>query len=441
MSINIRALAAKCCYAVIDQGRSLSDELPKQQEKLQGKDKGLLQEICYGVLRYLPELENDVRQLMQKPLTGKQRVFHFLLLVGVYQIKYMRIPDHASVSETVAATNILKNRHMKALVNGVLRNFVRQQEKAPTTKDESKLADPIKYNHPSWFIKKLQQSYPNQWQQILAANQEKPPMWLRVNQQHHNSEQYQQLLTDNNIDINLVEPVSQAISLTKPIDVNKLPGFEQGWLSIQDAAAQQAALLLDCQTGDVVLDCCAAPGGKTCHILEQTPNVSSMTAIDIEESRLLRVSENLARLNLSAEVITGDAVSKEWWHGKLFDRILLDAPCSGTGVIRRHPDIKWLRKASDIDNLVILQQEILTNIWSLLKPGGTLLYATCSVLPEENSDQIKRFIDENADVQLIDITNNNDDSTKEHDQQVGWQLKPGENNMDGFYYAKLLKIQ
>lgn len=443
MAVNVRALAAKCCFAVIDKGRSLSDELPKQQDKLEGKDKGLLQEICYGVLRYLPELENDVRQLMQKPLVAKQRVFHFLLLVGVYQIKYMRIPNHASVSETVAATNTLKNSHMKALVNGVLRNYVRQQETTSTVQEEVKLPDAIKYNHPSWFIKKLQQGYPEQWQQILTANQEKPPMWLRVNQQHHTSEQYQDLLTTANIDISQVEPLSQAIELTKPTDVAKLPGFDQGWSSIQDAAAQQAARILDCQVGDTVLDCCAAPGGKTCHILELAPDISSMTAIDIEEDRLTRVSDNLARLNLSAEVITGDAASKEWWHGKLFDRILLDAPCSGTGVIRRHPDIKWLRKASDIDNLVILQQKILVNIWSLLKPGGTLLYATCSILPEENSEQINRFVEQTTDAQLVDITNGTGDASNssKNNKQVGWQLKPGENNMDGFYYAKLLKIQ
>jgi len=433
MSINIRALAAKCCFSVIDQGRSLSDELPKQQDKLIGKDKGLLQEICYGVLRYLPELEHDVRQFVQKPLTGKQRVFHFLLLVGVYQIKYMRTPDHASVSETVAATDTLKNRHMKSLINAVLRNFVRAKDKnqlKPST------ADAIKYNHPSWFIKKLQQGYPDSWQQILNANQHKPPMWLRVNQEHHNADDYKQLLTEADIEISTIEPLSHAIELTKPLDVLKLPGFEQGWVSIQDGAAQQAARLLDCQTGDVVLDCCAAPGGKTCHILEQTPTIASMTAIDIEQSRLTRVEENLSRLGLSADVIAGDAANPEtWWHGKLFDRILLDAPCSGTGVIRRHPDIKWLRKSSDIDNLVELQQQILKKIWSLLKPGGTLLYATCSILPEENKDQIKHFIENNTDAKLVKISHNNEDQTS-----VGWQLLPGEQNMDGFYYAKLLKI-
>lgn len=438
MTINIRALAARCCYAVIDQGRSLSDELPRQQEKLIGKDKGLLQEICYGVLRYLPELENDVRHLMQKPLTGKQRVFHFLLLVGVYQIKYMRIPDHAAVSETVAATKPLKNGHMKSLVNAVLRAFLRAQESQSNQEKQAQtnLPDAIKYNHPGWFINKVKAGYPEQWQAILEANQQRPPMWLRANQQHNTSKQYQILLAEANIAVAQIEPQSQAIALEKPVDVNKLPGFEQGWISVQDAAAQQAARLLDCQPNDVVLDCCAAPGGKTCHILEQTPAINSMTAIDIEEKRLTRVHENLARLGLSANVVTGDAASQDWWSGEQFDRILLDVPCSATGVIRRHPDVKWLRKADDIDKLVILQRQILDNIWSLLKPGGTLLYATCSILPQENSQQIIAFIEQNQDAELIAITNNATDTVE---NSIGWQLLPDGENMDGFYYAKLLK--
>ncbi|MBU2923498.1 16S rRNA (cytosine(967)-C(5))-methyltransferase RsmB [Colwellia sp. 1_MG-2023] len=439
--VNIRALAAKCCYSVIDQGRSLGDELPKQQDKALAKDKGLLQEICYGVMRYLPELENDVRGLMQKPLTGKQRVFHFLLLVGVYQIKYMRIPDHAAVSETVAATGTLKNRHMKALVNAVLRNFVRATEKSTATEStipDSTLPISIQYNHPSWFIKKVQKAYPDKWQQILTSNQQKPPMWLRANQRCHDSASYQKLLAEEEISINSVEPLSQGIELTHPIDVLKLPGFEQGWISVQDGAAQQAARLLDCKPGDVVLDSCAAPGGKTCHILEQYPEIASMTAIDIEASRLVRVQENLARLNLEATVIAADAAdAKTWWQGQYFDRILLDVPCSATGVIRRHPDIKWLRKASDIDALVILQQQILKETWSLLKPGGTLLYATCSILPQENNEQIEHFIKNNTDAKLIPI----DCEQNQAKGTIGWQLLPGENNMDGFYYAKLLKVE
>ena len=427
MATNVRALAAKCSFAVIDKGRSLADELPAAQAKVEGKDKGLLQELCYGVLRYLPELEHEARQLIQKPLVTKQRAVHFLILVGIYQIKYTRIPDHAAVSETVAATKPLKHQHLKALVNGILRNFQRKE-----TVENEKLPDAIKFNHPSWFIKKLQKAYPQDWQAALIANQERPPMWLRVNQQHHSVNEYLALLKTANIEVDHIDEFSGAIKLIQATDVNNLPGFELGHVSVQDGAAQQAALLLDCQENENVLDCCAAPGGKTCHILELTPTIKAMTAIDIEEKRLVRVKENLARLNLSAKVIAADASKPEiWWDNQQYDRILLDAPCSGTGVIRRHPDIKWLRKATDIEALTQLQQQILKNIWSLLKPGGTLLYVTCSVLPEENCEQIQQFISENTDAELIAIENTQ--------QKIGWQILPNEQSMDGFYYAKLKK--
>jgi 16S rRNA (cytosine967-C5)-methyltransferase len=368
---------------------------------------------------------------MDKPLKGKQRVGHFLILVGIYQVKHTRIPDHAAVSETVAATKPLKCDFLRGLINGVLRNVQRNLAKDDAAEIAAKLPDPIKYSHPSWFIKKVQNAYPDQWQEILNANLERPPMWLRVNQRHHNVTEYLALLEQAEIPVALVDDKSSAIKLVAAVDVNKLPGFIDGWISVQDGAAQQAAILLDTQAGDFVLDCCAAPGGKTCHILELTPDLAKMTAIDIEESRLLRVKENLSRLNLSAEVITADAASQEWWDGQLFDRILLDAPCSATGVIRRHPDIKWLRKAEDIEKLAILQQQILKNIWSLLKPGGTLLYATCSILPEENIQQIEEFLSENNNAKLVSITNEKTD--------IGWQILPNEQSMDGFYYAKLEK--
>lgn len=436
MAANLRALAARCTFSVVDKGRSLADELPQQLAKIDAKDKGLLQELCYGVLRHLPELEYDVREFIKKPLTGKQRVGHFLMLVGVYQIKYTRIPDHAAFNETVSACKPLKCDHLKGLINGVLRNFQRQQQASndDSATNISELPDAIAFNHPSWFIKKIQSAYPEKWQQILHANMHRPPMWLRVNQLNHSVEEYLTLLAAENIEHLLVDKQSGAIRLTEAIDVMKLPGFQQGWVSIQDGAAQQAAHLLDCQPEDNVLDCCAAPGGKTCHILEYSPKIKAMTAIDIEAPRLERVNENLQRLNLQANVIAADAATPEkWWNGQLFDRILLDAPCSGTGVIRRHPDIKWLRKSQDIAVLTDLQQDILKNIWSLLKPGGTLLYATCSILPEENSQQVQQFVEKNSDAELIAITENVSD--------IGWQILPNDDSMDGFYYAKLIKKQ
>lgn len=425
---NVRALAAKCTFAVVDKGRSVADELPAQQLKAADKDKALLQELVYGVLRYLPELEFASKGFIEKPLKGKQRVAHFLILVGIYQLKHMRIPDHAALSETVAACKPLKQFHLKAMVNAVLRSVQRQAEQEV---DIEKLANPVRFNHPSWFIKKLEQGYPEHWQAILHENMARPPMWLRVNRQKQDLPAYLKLLDDNNIEVEYQDDFSGAIKLSKAVDVTKLPFFEQGHVSIQDGAAQQAAKLLDCQKDDRVLDCCAAPGGKTCHILELAPNIASMTAIDIDQLRLDRVQENLTRLSLKAELIAGDAASNTWWDGQQFDRILLDAPCSGTGVIRRHPDIKWLRKSEDIDALVILQQQIIKNIWSLLKPGGTLLYATCSILPEENSKQIQQFIDENPDAEWISI--------EQTSQQVGWQILPNDHGMDGFYYAKLQK--
>ena len=427
MAANIRALAAKCTFNVVDKGRSLSEELPDFQLKAEVKDKALLQELCFGVLRYLPELENDVRQFIDKPLKGKQRVFHFLMLVGVYQIKYMRIPDHAALSETVNACKPLKNTHLKGLVNAVLRSFQRAQvnNESPST-----LPEPIAFNHPSWFINKVKAAYPEQWQNILVANLARPPMWLRVNQQHNSVAQYQQKLAQLDIKISQQDKTSGALLLTNPIDVNKLPQFSDGHVSVQDAAAQQAAVILQAQAGERILDCCAAPGGKTCHMLELEPSLE-MTAIDVEAHRLSRVQENLQRLQLDAHLIAGDATQPDtWWDGKLYDRILLDAPCSATGVIRRHPDIKWLRKADDIEKLSALQQQILKNIWPLLKSGGTLLYATCSILPQENDQQIEQFLANNSDATLVKINDSD---------QIGWQILPSEQNMDGFYYAKLIK--
>ncbi|WP_448554307.1 16S rRNA (cytosine(967)-C(5))-methyltransferase RsmB [Thalassotalea montiporae] len=438
MNANIRALCAQVCFAVVEQGRSLAEEVPLKATKAEGKDKGLLQELCYGVLRHLPELENDVRQFLAKPLKGKQRVCHFLILVGIYQLKYTRIPDHAALNETVSATGKLKSGHLKNLVNGVLRNFQRQHQKQhsnPESEQEvsaNSLPEPIFYNHPSWFIKLVKAAYPEQWSTILMANMQRPPMWLRTNVSQQSSEAYQQQLADLAIQVAAIEPKSKALKLDQAIDVNKLPNFSSGAASVQDAAAQQSARLLDCQPGDHVLDCCAAPGGKTCHLIEQTPELASVTALDVDERRLARVQENLERIGLNAKLQCGDATKPEsWWDGTQYDRILLDAPCSATGVIRRHPDIKWLRKADDIEALAELQAQILRKMWSLLKPGGTLLYATCSVLPQENSEQIAQFLAQQSDAQLIELP--------EYQGKIGWQILPGEQDMDGFYYAKLVK--
>lgn len=428
---NLRARCAECLYQVVDKGRSLSDALPVAQSGLANpKDKALVAEICYGVLRVLPTLDFCSAKLLDKPLKGKKRPFQFLLYVGFYQLMAMRIPAHAALSETVEGAVAMKAGGLKGMINGVLRNFQRQQE---ALLEQAKKVDSCRYNHPNWFIKKVKEHYPEDWPEILAANQQQAPMWLRVNRQQYTRDDYLSALLDSEIQAATYNALQSAICLEKPVDVTRLPDFAEGGCSVQDGAAQFAGQLMAVKDGEKVLDACAAPGGKTCHMLEMASSVD-MTAIDCDENRLKSVEENLTRLKLSAKLIAADASDVDAWHdGELFDRILLDAPCSATGVIRRHPDIKWLRRAVDIEELAALQWRILNNLWGLLKPGGTLVYATCSVMPEENKQQMTRFLDETQDAELDSI------HSTETLENPGWQLLPGQDNMDGFYYCRLVK--
>ncbi|ARR50589.1 16S rRNA (cytosine(967)-C(5))-methyltransferase RsmB [Photobacterium damselae subsp. damselae] len=424
--MNVRAAAAQVIYQVVDQGQSLSTALPAAQQQIKERDQALLQEICYGVLRWLPRLESITQKLMDKPLKGKQRVFHHLILVGLYQLGYMRIPAHAAVAETVNATKNLKKPQLRGLVNAILRNYQRQQQELDA---QAVSHDAGKYGHPGWLLKLLKQAYPNDVDAICAANNTKAPMWLRVNRQHHNRDEYRKLLDAEGIATELHPQAGDALRLLSPCDVYKLPGFEQGWVSVQDAAAQLAIEYLQPQAGELILDCCAAPGGKTAHILEHVPS-AQVVAIDCDEHRLARVHDNLQRLNLQAKVLCADArYPDKWWDGDKFDRILLDAPCSATGVIRRHPDIKWLRRGEDIAALAQLQAEIFDAMWLQLKSGGTLVYATCSITPQENRDQVSAFLARTADATLVGSEATN----------PGRQILPGEENMDGFYYAVLQK--
>ncbi|EKO3427938.1 16S rRNA (cytosine(967)-C(5))-methyltransferase RsmB [Vibrio fluvialis] len=424
--MNVRAAAAQVLFQVVDKGQSLSMALPAAQQNIRPRDHALLQEICYGALRYLPRLESIANALMDNPLKGKQRVFHHLILVGIYQLSFMRIPAHAAVGETVEGAQDLKGPRLRGLINAVLRNYQRNQEQLDA---QAVSHNAGKYGHPSWLLKLLQNAYPQQWEAIVEANNSKAPMWLRVNHQHHDRDAYQALLNNENIDSSVHSQAEDALKLAAPCDVTKLPGFEKGWVSVQDAAAQLSLHYLQPQDGELILDCCAAPGGKTAHILERTQG-SEVVAIDCDDTRLKRVHDNLKRLNLSAKVVCGDArYPQEWWQGSQFDRILLDAPCSATGVIRRHPDIKWLRRAEDIAALAELQREILDAMWQQLKPGGTLVYATCSITPQENVLQVKDFLARTSDAQLVGSELNN----------PGRQILPGEEDMDGFYYAVLTK--
>ncbi|QPB41685.1 16S rRNA (cytosine(967)-C(5))-methyltransferase RsmB [Rodentibacter haemolyticus] len=430
-ALSTRAMAAQVILQVLDEGKSLSSLIPEIQSSVEAQDLPFLQEICFGVCRVLPRLEQIIKRLVDKPLKGKTRIVHCLLLVGLYQLLYMRVPPHAAVDEAVNATKSLKADSFRGLVNGVLRRFLREQEKILAEVDKH-----WQTLHPEWLVNKLKKAYPN-WRDIINANNQKPPMWLRVNTQKNSAENYRTLLM--NMAISAESSTSpNALRLTSPIAVQKLPQFMEGAVTVQDLNAQWAATLLEPQNDEWILDACAAPGGKTTHILELAPQ-AKVIALDVEAHRLKRVEENLDRLNQQAIVVCGDASQPDKWLAEIeqsavkFDRILLDAPCSATGVIRRHPDIKWLRQETDIAQLAELQKKILKALWAKLKPNGILLYATCSVLPDENLDQINAFLAEQKDAELLPLPFTDDKSA------VGFQFIPQENGGDGFYYAKLRK--
>ncbi|MCT8265492.1 16S rRNA (cytosine(967)-C(5))-methyltransferase RsmB [Proteus terrae] len=419
-SYNLRSIAAKAINQVLDQGLSLSTVIPELQKNVSDKDKALLQELCFGVLRTLPQLEWIIQQLMDKPLKGKQRILHYLIMVGLYQLLYTRIPAHAALAETVDGAVALKKPQLKGLINGVLRQFQRQQDILNERFQNSE----NRFLHPSWLFARVKHAYPEQWMSIVEGNNQKPPMWLRVNQRHHSREEYLTLLEKEEIVAVADDDHPFAIRLETPCNVNLLPGFADGWVTVQDRSAQRCAELLAPENKEQILDLCAAPGGKTTHILEIAPQ-AQVLAIDIDEQRLKRVQENLTRLKLNAVVKSGDGrYPEQWCAGIQFDRILLDAPCSATGVIRRHPDIKWLRRNEDIEQLAQIQKEILHAIWPYLKSGGTLVYATCSILPEENKQQVEAFLA----------------STKDAQCDYQHQCLPEEKGGDGFFYALIKKI-
>jgi 16S rRNA (cytosine967-C5)-methyltransferase len=426
--INPRLIATQALYRVIYQHESLSDVLADGSIQ-NSEDKALIQDMCFGSLRYFEMINAVLTQLLVKPLKQKDKDIECLLRIGLYQLIYQRMPDHAAVNETVAVTKKLKKKWSRGLVNGVLRSFLRDKDNI--IKKANKTA---KVALPKWLVKRIKQAWPEQWQDIISASNKKAPMSLRVNLTKTSRAAYIQQLQDVDIHATSVEHSQTAIQLEKPCNVYQLPHFDQGWVSVQDAAAQFAAQLLDCHKNMRVLDACAAPGGKTGHILETAERLE-VVAVDNKMHRLERVEENLRRLNQKACCLCADvADTASWWDQQPFERILLDAPCSATGVIRRHPDIKLLRNHADIANLQQQQQRILTALWPLLATGGKLLYATCSILPEENTQQIANFLAHHQDAKIVHI-----DASWGIACQYGLQILSGQHHMDGFYYALLEK--
>ncbi|SJM93652.1 16S rRNA (cytosine(967)-C(5))-methyltransferase RsmB [Crenothrix polyspora] len=427
--MSTRRIAAQVLSRVLDDGQSLTTALDSALAKLESaKERAFVQALCYGVCRYFYRLDFILSQLLDKPL--KDTDIKALALVGLYQLIFMRVKPHAAISETVSAVG--KKTWAKGLINALLRNYLRLQDKLDA-KAEKNLSAAT--SHPDWLLEQITHSWPEHAPQIFAENNLQAPMSLRVNLSKISRDDYLQQLNLHTISATIATQCLSAITLDKPAAVELLPGFAEGWFSVQDCAAQLAAELLDVQAGDRVLDVCAAPGGKTAHILETQPDVKELVAIDIDATRMRRVSDNLQRLQCQATQIIADATRpQDWWDKILFERILLDAPCSALGVIRRHPDIKLLRRPDDIAALQALQQALLQAIWPLLAQGGTLVYATCSVLKQENEQQAAAFLATHPDAIEWPIT-----SAWGVTRPVGKQIITGDLGMDGFYYARFKK--
>ncbi|SME89111.1 MULTISPECIES: 16S rRNA (cytosine(967)-C(5))-methyltransferase RsmB [unclassified Pseudomonas] len=431
--MNPRLAAARALAAVLSGKASLNSSLPAQLDKVDERDRGLTQDLAFGTARWQPRLDLLAAQLLQKPFKAADADVQALMLVGLYQLFYTRIPAHAAIGETVGCADKLKKPWAKGLLNAVLRRAQREGEALLAGMER----DPVvRTAHPRWLQKSLKAFWPEQWEAICAANNAHPPMILRVNRRHHSRDAYLALLAEAGVGASACQYSRDGIVLNEPCDVRSLPGFAEGWVSVQDEAAQLSADLLELAPGQRVLDACCAPGGKTCHLLEAEAGLAQVVAIDLEAKRLTRVRENLDRLQLDAELIACDARdTASWWDGKTFQRILLDAPCSATGVIRRHPDIKLTRQADDIPALATLQGELLDALWPTLDVGGMLLYATCSSLPTENTEVIDAFLARTPGARELDLA-----TEAGLRQPHGRQLLAQEGGHDGFYYAKLIKI-
>ena len=393
---------------------------------LSAQQRGAIQDLSYGVLRFYGQLDVLLGLLLKKPL--KDQNLRCLLLVGLYQLEYSKTAPHAVVDNAVSVSGILSGgkgaRGVQGLVNAVLRNFIRNRSALLERVAESEIG---RYSHPQWWIDKLRAQYPQNYKAILENSNKRPPMTLRVNRRRVEIAEYQNLLSQSGMD---TWPAgNDALELRQPVAVDRLPGFAEGWVSVQDAGAQMAAQLLDVRDCMRVLDACAAPGGKSAHLLELAD--IELTAVDNDIARVARITQNFTRLDLKANhIVHGNASQPaEWWDGKLFDRILADVPCSASGVTRRHPDIKWLRRESDVFQFVAKQREILDALWQILARSGKLLYATCSVFTEENELQVKNFLRHHADARLVPIS---------RVEAIDGQLLP-DSHHDGFFYALLHK--
>jgi 16S rRNA (cytosine967-C5)-methyltransferase len=429
----LRAAAARALVPVITGKGSLAD---LDDHQVVARDRGLFKALCYGSCRTLPRLEALAGKLLAKPLKSRDADIQALLLIGIHQLLYLRIPSHAAVGETAGAARLLGKEWATGVINGCLRRLQRETDTLQAEVDR----DPaVALLHPHWLLETLRKAWPDDWRALCEANNHPGPMTLRINRRHGDREAYLDRLTGAGLEARLCPHAPDGVTLETPCDVHALPGFDEGHVSVQDEAAQLTGVLLGPmlapRPGARVLDACCAPGGKTAHLLELFD--IDLHAVDSDATRLARVEDALTRLGLAASLAHGDATRDDWWDGTPFDVILLDAPCSGTGVIRRHPDIKRLRRPSDIPAMAKLQAQMIDNLWRLLRPGGTLLYATCSLLPEENAEQVQAFLSRRPEARDTTPT----DVAWGRPVTVGRQLLPAQESHDGFFYARLVKRQ
>jgi 16S rRNA (cytosine967-C5)-methyltransferase len=422
--------------AVLHKGESLTQQLASDEaglSRLQPPDQSLAKALAFGALRHYPRWQVLMDAAMNRPLKRSETVVRAILAIGMYQLLESRIPAHAAVSETVGAVHLLDKGWAKGLVNAVLRRVQREPEWVTETLSRTPWAA---VDLPQWLWSQWRRAWPDDFRRVVTGSNMQPPMTLRVNRRHLSAQEYLVQLQERELEGRLHPLAADAVVLEEPVHVTALPGFEEGWVSVQDAAAQLAVDALDPQPGDYILDACAAPGGKTCHLLERCPD-ARVVAADVDQERMRRVDENLQRLSLEAQQVLADLTQPpEAWASEPFDRILLDAPCSATGVIRRHPDIKVLRRLADIEPLVEVQSKLLDSLWPLLKPGGRLLYATCSTLPQENEQQVEAFLLRHTDARVVPLP-----WPPGLPARLGWQSCPGWQFMDGFYYAAIIKQQ
>lgn len=431
----VRAAAARVVDAIVSGGRSLDDALPAAERGVSGPDRPLLALLAYEALRRYWRLSAVIDTALDRPLAKRDRVVHALLIVGLVQITTTRVPDHAAVSATVEAARLLGRPKLAGLVNAILRRCLRENLAASEPQTET-----ARYDHPQWLIDAIRSDWSGDWQSILAANNERAPMWLRVNAGRSDPSDYLERLRGKGIGAQTTPGLPAALRLDEPMPAATLPGFTDGDVSVQDGAAQLAAPWLLDGDGGRVLDACAAPGGKSAHIAELGSNAVTLTAVDVDAGRLERVAETLERLRLRAELVAADASDPgAWWDGEPYRRILLDAPCSASGVIRRHPDIKHLRRPRDIEALAARQRALLDRLWPLLEPGGRLLYVTCSVLSAENEVIVGGFLERTPDAIEHELLHNNNIRALMRRKARGYQLLTGTGGMDGFYYACLEK--